>query len=79
MGAHETYLSKRNLAQARGARTVEMSCALLALLIIPLVAPIEAGSPFGGFHGPASHHGFPVFHHCGSRSTVFWRLRLRLG
>ena len=48
-----------------------MSRALLALLIIPLAAPIEAGSPFGGFHGPASHHGFPVFHHRGSRARRF--------
>ena len=49
-----------------------MSRALLALLIILLAAPIEAGSPFGGFHGPASHHGFPVFHHRGSRARRFF-------
>ena len=28
------------------------------MLIILLVAPIEAGNPFGGFHGPAFLHGF---------------------
>jgi hypothetical protein len=49
-----------------------MSRALLALLIIQLAAPIEAGRPFGGFHGPASHHGFPVFHHRGSRARRFF-------